>query len=195
MNRQGGRLILWVVNHRSKGVCMSRSIAVIAAGALALGAASCGDDSSSADEGAGAATAPATTAQAADASAEQPRKRRRTTTLKLRSTRFGRILVDGKGRALYLFTREGSTRSRCYGQCAVAWPPFYARGKLRAGSGLDAVKLRSSRRRDGRRIVTYNGHPLYYYVSDTKPGQVTCHDVVEFGGTWLVVNPEGNAVS
>ena len=175
---------------------MSRSIAVIAAGALALGIASCGDDSSSADESSAPATTTSTTAQSRDATqAERPRKRRRATTLKLRSTRFGRILVDGKGRALYLFTREGSTRSRCYGQCAVAWPPFYARGKLRAGSGLDADKLRSSRRRDGRRIVTYNGHPLYYYVSDTKPGQVTCHDVVEFGGTWLVVNPEGNAVS
>ena len=114
---------------------------------------------------------------------------------KLRNTSFGRILVDGKGRALYLFTREPTTKSRCYGQCAVAWPPFYARGKLRAGSGLDAGKLRSSRRRDGRRIVTYNGHPLYYYVTDRKPGQVTCHNVVEFGGTWLVVKPDGNAVS
>ena len=47
----------------------------------------------------------------------------------------------------------------------------------------------------GGRIVTYNGHPLYYYVTDRKPGQVTCHNVVEFGGTWLVVNPDGNAVS
>ena len=123
------------------------------------------------------------------------REHRRTTTLRVRSTSFGRILVDGKGRALYLFTREPSTKSRCYGRCAVAWPPFYARGKLRAGSGLEAGKLRSSRRRDGRRIVTYNGHPLYYYVTDRKPGQVTCHNVVEFGGTWLVVNPDGNAVS
>lgn len=176
---------------------MKRTIAAIAAGLLALGVAACGDESSSADESDAPATnATAATTEAQDATeAQQPRKRRRTTTLKLRNTRFGRILVDGKGRALYLFTREPSTRSRCYGQCAVAWPPFYARGQLRAGSGLDADKLASSRRRDGRRIVTYNGHPLYYYISDTRPGQVTCQDVVEFGGTWLVVNPEGNAVS
>ena len=176
---------------------MKRTIAAIAAATLALGIAACGDESSSADESDAPATnATAATTEAQDATeAQQSRKRRRTTTLKLRNTRFGRILVDGKGRALYLFTREPSTRSRCYGQCAVAWPPFYARGKLRAGSGLDGDKLASSRRRDGRRIVTYNGHPLYYYISDTRPGQVTCHDVVEFGGTWLVVNPEGNAVS
>jgi predicted lipoprotein with Yx(FWY)xxD motif len=111
------------------------------------------------------------------------------------NSRYGRVLFDGKGRALYLFTRERSAKSRCYGQCAVAWPPFFARGRLRAGKGADAAKLGTSRRRDSRRIVTYNGHPLYYYVTDRKPGQITCQDVTEFGGTWLVVNPAGNAVS
>jgi predicted lipoprotein with Yx(FWY)xxD motif len=155
-----------------------------------MGIATCGDDGDSGDGSASAAAESKTTS-----AAERPRKHRRTTTLRIRKSQFGRILVDGKGRALYLFTREGSPRSRCYGQCAVAWPPFYARGRLRTGSGLDQDKLGSSRRRDGRRIVTYNGHPLYYYVTDTRPGQVTCHDVVEFGGTWLVVNPDGNAVS
>ena len=179
---------------------MKRWTAILATlAALSIGVAACGDDGSSGADTGAATTTAVTGAASNDASAagqgEQPRERRRTTTLRVRTTRFGRILVDGRGRALYLFTREGSTRSRCYGQCAVAWPPFYARGRLRAGSGLDAGRLGSSRRRDGRRIVTYNGHPLYYYVSDTKPGQVTCHNVVEFGGTWLVVNPEGNAVS
>jgi predicted lipoprotein with Yx(FWY)xxD motif len=110
-------------------------------------------------------------------------------------SRYGRVLFDAKGRALYLFTRERSAKSRCYGECAAAWPPFFARGRLRAGSGADAARLGTSRRRDGRRIVTYNGHPLYYYVTDRRPGQITCQDVTEFGGTWLVVNPAGNAVS
>jgi predicted lipoprotein with Yx(FWY)xxD motif len=173
---------------------MKRLIAIAtSAAALAFGAAACGDDGYSGDNSAADTTATAGTTGTEPA--QQSRARRPTTTLRVRNTSFGRILVDGRGRALYLFTREPSTKSRCYGQCAVAWPPFYARGKLRAGSGLDAGKLRSSRRRDGRRIVTYNGHPLYYYVSDRKPGQVTCHNVVEFGGTWLVVNPDGNAVS
>ena len=166
--------------------------ALLAASAVLTFGGACGDDGPSGDSAANETSTAANTA--ADRPA-QSRARRPTTTLRVRNTSFGRILVDGKGRALYLFTREGSTRSRCYGQCAVAWPPFFARGKLRAGRGLDAGKLRSSRRRDGRRIVTYNGHPLYYYVSDRKPGEVTCHNVVEFGGTWLVVNPDGNAVS
>ena len=169
---------------------------LIATAVLTFGAAACGDDGYSGDS-ARQRDLDRNDRQRPPPSepVQQSRARRPTTTLRVRNTSFGRILVDGKGRALYLFTREPSTKSRCYGQCAVAWPPFYARGKLRAGSGLDAGKLRSSRRRDGRRIVTYNGHPLYYYVTDRKPGQVTCHNVVEFGGTWLVVNPDGNAVS
>jgi predicted lipoprotein with Yx(FWY)xxD motif len=177
---------------------MKRLIPLLTVAALTFGAAACGDDgysgSNSGSDSASEGTAKAASTTATEP-AQQSRRRRPTTTLRIRNTSFGRILVDGRGRALYLFTREPSTKSRCYGQCAVAWPPFYVRGKLRAGSGLDAGKLRSSRRRDGRRIVTYNGHPLYYYISDRKPGQVTCHNVVEFGGTWLVVNPDGNAVS
>jgi predicted lipoprotein with Yx(FWY)xxD motif len=50
------------------------------------------------------------------------------------------------------------------------------------------------RRTDGRRQVTYNGWPLYYYVGDRSPGQVTCQNVREFGGLWLVVRPGGTLV-
>jgi predicted lipoprotein with Yx(FWY)xxD motif len=70
----------------------------------------------------------------------------------------------------------------------------FTRGKPRARAGVDADLLGTTRRRDGRRQVTYNGHPLYYYVTDTKPGQITCQDVTEFGGTWLVVDPAGTAI-
>jgi predicted lipoprotein with Yx(FWY)xxD motif len=110
------------------------------------------------------------------------------------SSLYGRMLFDGKGRALYLFTRERTSRARCYGDCAVAWPPFYARGALKAGAGAKTRLLGTTRRRDGRRQVTYRGHPLYYYVTDVKSGQVTCQNVEEFGGTWLVVAPSGNAI-
>jgi predicted lipoprotein with Yx(FWY)xxD motif len=170
---------------------MKRVVAVMAIGASLGVTGACGDDGysggsagSSGEPAATTATRPPTQSRA-----------RGTTTVKVMNSRYGRVLFDGKGRALYLFTRERSAKSRCYGQCAAAWPPFYARGRLRAGSGADAAQLGTSRRRDGRRIVTYNGHPLYYYVTDRKPGQITCQDVTEFGGTWLVVNPEGNAVS
>jgi predicted lipoprotein with Yx(FWY)xxD motif len=112
-------------------------------------------------------------------------------TLKVRDSRYGEVLVDGKGRILYLFTKERTAKSRCYGNCATAWPPFFTKGKPRAGKGVDASLVGTTKRRNGKRMVTYNGHPLYYYVTDTKPGEITCQDVFEFGGTWLVVNPGG----
>jgi predicted lipoprotein with Yx(FWY)xxD motif len=176
---------------------MRRLIALLAAASCTIGVGACGDDGYSDDPSPAKSTSTniGTTAERPAPQSRRSRERGRTTTLKVVNSRYGKILADGSGRALYLFTREKSVRSRCYGQCAVAWPPFYARGTLRAGSGAESARLGTSERRDGRRIVTYNGHPLYYYVTDRKPGQVTCHDVDEFGGTWLVVNPDGNAVS
>jgi predicted lipoprotein with Yx(FWY)xxD motif len=109
-------------------------------------------------------------------------------------SRYGRMLFDGNGRALYLFTRERGSTGRCYGACAKAWPPFFARRSPAPRRGVDAGLIGTTRRRDGRRQATYRGHPLYYYVGDRRPGQVTCQDVSEFGGTWLVVSPRGRAI-
>jgi predicted lipoprotein with Yx(FWY)xxD motif len=116
-------------------------------------------------------------------------------TLTIRSSAYGRMLFDGNGRALYAFTRDPrGGKSRCYGACATAWPIYYARGKLRATAGVKRSLLGTTRRSDGRLQVTYNGWPLYYYVNDRKPGQVTCQNVKEFGGLWLVVRPNGKLV-
>jgi predicted lipoprotein with Yx(FWY)xxD motif len=116
-------------------------------------------------------------------------------TLTARSTRFGRILFDGRGRALYGFTRDRrGGPSQCHGACARAWPVYFAPGKLRAGEGVKRSRIGTTRRPDGRRQVTYNGWPLYYYVGDRSPGQVLCQNVDEFGGTWLVVRPSGGLV-
>ena len=117
-------------------------------------------------------------------------------TLTVRDTRYGKILFDGRGRALYGFTRDRrGGPSRCYGACATAWPVQYAaKGQLRAGAGVKQSLLGTTRRRDGRLQVTYNGWPLYYYVRDIRPGQVTCQNVNEFGGLWLVLKPNGRFV-
>jgi predicted lipoprotein with Yx(FWY)xxD motif len=114
-------------------------------------------------------------------------------TLKVVSSRYGKVVADAKGEALYLFTRDGRGKSQCYGACAAAWPPLLTRGKPRAGKGITASRLGTTRRRDGKLQVTYKGQPLYYYVQD-KPGVILCQDVTEFGGDWLVVAPSGRAV-
>jgi len=115
-------------------------------------------------------------------------------TLTVRSSAYGPMLFDGRGRALYLFTRDRGPRSRCYGACARAWPPLMAGGAPGAAGRADAALVGTTARRGGGRQVTYAGHPLYRYVGDRRPGQVTCQDVLEFGGTWLVVAPGGDAI-
>jgi predicted lipoprotein with Yx(FWY)xxD motif len=102
------------------------------------------------------------------------------------------MLFDGRGQAIYLFDKETAPTPACYGPCTEAWPPVLAVGAPRARGDVRDRLLDTVRRRDGRLQVTYGGHPLYYYAHE-GPGQVLCHDIVEFGGTWLVVTPEGRA--
>ena len=112
--------------------------------------------------------------------------------VKLGDSQFGRVLFSGG--ALYLFTRDPRNKTRCYGDCAEAWPPLYAKGQPRAGRGVDPDRLGTIKRRDGRNQVTYKGHALYFYVHDPK-GQVLCNDVFEFGGTWFALDSKGNPPS
>jgi predicted lipoprotein with Yx(FWY)xxD motif len=112
-------------------------------------------------------------------------------TLTERSSSLGKALFDGRGFVLYAFTRDRRA-SACYGACAKAWPPYFApKVELKVGAGLKRSLLGTVRRRNGRRQVTYAGKPLYFYVGDTRPGQILCQDVVEFGGRWLIVRPSG----
>lgn len=112
-------------------------------------------------------------------------------TLTVRSSSFGKALFDGHGFVLYAFTRDKRS-SACYGACAKAWPPYFTpKGEFRVGAGLKRSLLSTVKRRNGRRQVTYAGKPLYFYVGDTRPGQILCQNVVEYGGHWLIVKPSG----
>lgn len=113
--------------------------------------------------------------------------------VKVVDSQFGRVLADKRGEAFYLFDKEKGKKSRCYGDCAEAWPPVVTKGKPRAGKGADRSLLGTTRRRNGKLQVTYAGHPLYYYEHD-EPGTILCHNVDEFGGLWLVVDRNGDAV-
>jgi predicted lipoprotein with Yx(FWY)xxD motif len=138
-----------------------------------------------------AASADATEAEPSAEAQESAAKQRRGPRLTLRDSQFGPVLFDGRNRALYLFTRDPKNKTRCYGACAAAWPPFYAKGPPRAGRGVKRSLIGTIERRDGRRQVTYKGQPLYFYVSDPR-GEVLCNDVFEFGGTWYAVDAKGN---
>jgi predicted lipoprotein with Yx(FWY)xxD motif len=115
-------------------------------------------------------------------------------TLKAKPSAYGKILFDGRGYVLYAFTRDKNRRSSCYGACAKAWPVYYKRGVLVTGNGIRPKLVGTTKRRNGRRQLTYAGRPLYYYIGDRKPGQILCQNVAEFGGRWLVVRPNGKLV-
>jgi predicted lipoprotein with Yx(FWY)xxD motif len=115
-------------------------------------------------------------------------------TVSVRSSSFGRILFDGRGYVLYAFTRDPRGRSACAGRCARAWPPYVVTARPRAGAGIAARRLGTTKRGDGSLQVTYAGRPLYYYVGDRRPGQILCQNVTEFGGVWRVVRPTGRLV-
>jgi predicted lipoprotein with Yx(FWY)xxD motif len=116
------------------------------------------------------------------------------TAIKLDGSQFGAVLYDKRGQAIYLFDKEKSDKAECYGDCAAAWPPVLTKGEPQAGRGIDHSLLGTTERSDGRTQVTYNGHPLYFYAHEGRD-EVTCHNVSEFGGLWLVLDGKGNARS
>ena len=104
---------------------------------------------------------------------------------------LGRILVDGRGRTLYLFEKDKHGKSACTGACAGLWPPLIAAGKPLAAAGAQASLLGTTKRADGRLQVTYNHHPLYTFVNDTRKGQTNGEEVDAFGAEWYAVSAAG----
>jgi predicted lipoprotein with Yx(FWY)xxD motif len=164
---------------------------VLGSAAVAMLVAGCGGGGGS---GPGASTTPSRSDTVA---VKQPQPKARSkpgARVRVVKSQFGRVVADRHGEALYLFDAESTREPSCYGDCAKAWPPFLTKGEPRAFEGADPKLLGTTRRRDGKLQVTYRGHPLYYYVSDS-PGKILCQNVAEFGGTWLVVQPSGEPVS
>ncbi|HWJ31261.1 MAG TPA: hypothetical protein VNR59_02875 [Gaiellaceae bacterium] len=96
-----------------------------------------------------------------------------TSDVKLANSKLGKIAVDRSGRTLYLFESDKNGKSTCSGACAVTWPPYKV----------------------GSEQVVYHGHPLYYYAGDKRtPGSTKGEDLDTFGGSWYVVDGNGNAV-
>src|SRR3954451_19833052 len=108
---------------------------------------------------------------------------------------LGKILVNSKGLTLYLFKKDTGTKSTCTGACATNWPPLRASGKPLAGTGLSTPKVGTTARSDGKRQVTYNGHPLYLFQGDSAPGQTDGEGISAFGAAWFAVSPGGNQVN
>ncbi|HMC06074.1 MAG TPA: hypothetical protein VKG89_01640 [Solirubrobacterales bacterium] len=154
-------------------------VAAAVAGLVALGISACGGGGN----GATAATAPATTGNGGS------------TMIGTASTdNLGTILVDSQGRTLYRFQKDSGSKSMCFGDCASNWPPLRADGKPTVGGGANASMVGTTKRSDGKPQVTYNGHPLYLFAGDQKPGDTNGEGLTEFGGSWYAVSPSGDQV-
>jgi predicted lipoprotein with Yx(FWY)xxD motif len=160
---------------RSRPITFLASAAAIPLVALAVAA--CG--------GGGAATAASPPKTSSGAAA----------TVGVANSSLGSILVNSNGHTLYLFKADSGAKSACAGACATAWPPLMATGTPTAGTGLTASKLGTITRSDGGQQVTYNGHPLYLFVRDTKAGETNGQGATAFGAAWFALTPSGNQAS
>jgi predicted lipoprotein with Yx(FWY)xxD motif len=91
------------------------------------------------------------------------------------------VLANADGLTLYWFAPDTSTSSKCFGSCAIYWPPVS--GSPEAGPGVTG-KLGTIKRPGGGLQATYDGHPLYTYIGDRGPGQANGNDLDLNGGFW-----------
>jgi predicted lipoprotein with Yx(FWY)xxD motif len=113
----------------------------------------------------------------------------------IRSSSLGKTLVDAKGRTLYLFEGDRTNVSTLSNAGLAVWPRFIAHGPVKALNGAQAVKVSTISNGGGGRQVTYQSHPLYYFVGDTTPGSTNGQGLNEFGALWYVLGPGGSAVT
>ena len=159
----------------------SRLLLASAIAGLSVLAAACGGTTASATASPAASPPPSPASSA-------------TTIAVAANAKLGQILVDGKGRTVYLFVADTAPSSTCYTSCATVWPPVFTSDAPAAGTGANPALLGTTTRTDGKVEVTYAGHPLYYFVEDKAPGDTTGQGVNGFGALWWVVGPSGAAV-
>lgn len=112
--------------------------------------------------------------------------------LRVAQTSLGSVVVDARGRTAYYFDHDkaGSGTSTCSGDCLAAWPAIAPAGKTPTVDGVSA-KVGTITRDDGTLQITLDGRPVYEFVKDSAPGDVTGQGV---GGVWYVVAPDGTEV-
>lgn len=110
--------------------------------------------------------------------------------------KLGIVLVNGKGRTLYMFVPDKRKKVTCVGTCAVVWPPAKLPNGAKpvAAGQAKASLLRSDPDPEGGRVVTYAGWPLYTYVTDTSPGTAKGQALNLNGGLWYVLAPSGKVI-
>jgi len=158
--------------------------------------AACGSSGESSATGAAAATTAAPKPTEPAKQMTQPTAANGPASVKIGQSRLGPILVDAKGRTLYLFTQDKRRRALCtvdYLNCTKMWPPLMTTGRPHGEAGVKAQLLGSLHRtKPAGTQVTYNGHPLYLSVDDKQPGDVTGQAMFDY---WYVLSPSGRPIT
>ncbi len=113
------------------------------------------------------------------------------TVVTTKQTPFGAILVTSSGRTLYLDSADKPGHPSCTGGCLSIWPALKATGAPKASGAAKSSLLGTTKIAGGIKQVTYNGHQLYTFASDTKSGQTGGEGVNGF----YVVSPNGSKVT
>jgi len=158
----------------------ARLIAVALLAALGLIAAGCGGSSMSSPAPNGVAGAQHTTSSAV------------VKTRKIKG--LGTVLVNSKGRTLYVFANDKHSKVTCTGSCAQFWPPLKSSGKPKASGSVKARLLGLDKDPAGGKVATYNHWPLYTYQGDSAPGQANGQNLNLNGGKWYVISAKGKVI-
>lgn len=110
--------------------------------------------------------------------------------------KLGDILATDQGYALYAFLPDAQHEVTCYDRCAGNWPPIFLDDgvTVEAGPGVEASLLSDVTDRNGKRVATYNGWPLYLYLGDVVPDTANGHRQYLDGGYWYVIRPSGDVL-
>ncbi|MFM6851449.1 MAG: hypothetical protein ACKOVB_20345 [Terrabacter sp.] len=165
------------------------------AGTVLLLSAACGSSTPTPTPAASSAAGSSSTSSAASSSsssAAAPMVHPDVTELKTASSSLGTIVVDSQGMTLYMFDKDtkGGTKSACEGQCLTAWPPAMMGAAAPTLTGVTGT-VASIGTADGKKQLTLDGWPLYYWFKDTKAGDVSGQAVK---GVWWVLDPKGTPI-
>ena len=153
-------------------------------------ASTAGTTAGSAAASAPSASAPATSAAAGGSASGTPAA---AADLKTAATKAGQVVVDAKGMSVYYYTKDtkDSGTSACTGSCIAAWPPVLSSSDTPSADGVTG-KVGTIATPDGKKQLTINGMPVYYYFKDKAAGDITGQGV---GSVWYLVNPAGDMVT
>ena len=104
---------------------------------------------------------------------------------------LGKILVNSRGRTLYLFQKDTGTTSECAGACAAAWPPLRADRQAHGRHGADASKIGTTAALRRQAAGHLQRPPALPLLGDQKPGDTNGQGLNAFGGAWFALSPGG----